>query len=76
MPQIITGHTDQEDCRDFVADMEPDDGIWLTIDPFAVYIKRTDEGIIIDVYENGKESNESMASIAVMDSDIEGIEVQ
>jgi hypothetical protein len=35
---------------------------WLESDPFSVRIHRTDEGIVVDIYANGKEDGDSLAS--------------
>ena len=35
---------------------------WVTVDHFSVYIKRTDEGVAVDIYPLGDECAEPIAS--------------
>jgi len=34
---------------------------WVEVDGFAIYICRTDEGVVVDIYESGSEMDESLA---------------
>jgi hypothetical protein len=38
------------------------DSVWIEIDSLACYLRRTDEGVVVDIYKNGKEMEESIAS--------------
>lgn len=43
--------------------------IWLQVENVDFYIKRTDEGIIIDAYDFDGERDESIDSLQVFDTD-------
>ena len=45
---------------------------WFTVGKFAVKIALTDEGIVVDVYANGKELDDALASCWALESDIPG----
>lgn len=51
------------------------DSVWITVKGFSVYIKKTDEGVVCDIFEKGKESSyDSLASTYVFDSELEELE--
>ena len=43
---------------------------WITVKGFSVYIKKTDEGIVCDIYEKDKESDDSLAGTYAFDSEL------
>ena len=44
-----------------------DDGAWITVKGFAVRIRKTDEGVAVDVYVNGKEDDGPISSAYGLD---------
>jgi hypothetical protein len=45
---------------------------WVTVDNVAVYIKRTDEGVVVDLYPNGYEAQiDSIAGTYVFFQEVE-----
>lgn len=70
-PNIII--TRENDDRDFLVSIDPGQaGVWLTVGKHSLYIKRTDEGVIVDGYLSGDECDEASASLQLWDADIEG----
>lgn len=57
--------------RDYVADLEKNESLWLTVGPASLHIKRTDEGVVVDIYGKGCESEECIASTYAFDSELE-----
>lgn len=47
--------------NDYTLPLE-EDACWITVNNLSVYIKRTDEGVVIDIYELNDENNEPIAS--------------
>lgn len=47
-----------------------DEAAWLTIKGFAVWVRSTDEGIVIDVFKNGSEMDDPIAGTYAFDSDL------
>jgi len=39
----------------------PHESCWITVDTVSVYIRRTDEGVAIDLFPKGREMNDSLA---------------
>lgn len=56
------------DCTDFVAVLEP--AVWITVDRFSVYLKRTDDGVLVDIYPLDDETSQPVASTYALDSDL------
>jgi len=50
-----------------------DGAAWLKVGGFAVRIKKDDEGVIVDVYKDGREDEESIVSCYAFDSELEEI---
>jgi hypothetical protein len=42
---------------------------WFEVKGFAVRIHSTDEGVAVDIYKNGSEDEDSIASCYAFDSD-------
>lgn len=38
------------------------DSCWIGVDNLSVYIKRTDEGVVLDVFARGRETDDAIAS--------------
>lgn len=52
---------------DFTANMKEGDRVWLSLGPWSLYIGQNPEGVSIDVYERGKESESPIDSIVLFD---------
>jgi len=56
--------------RALIAEKGPDnyklksdvDSVWITVDKFSVYVRRTDEGIAVDIFALCHENEEALAS--------------
>jgi hypothetical protein len=54
------------------AEMASDaDSTWVGVDDFSVYIKRTDEGVVVDIYARGLEDCNSLSSCYALHEDVE-----
>lgn len=42
---------------------------WISVKDFSIYIKKTDEGVVVDVYARGYEDCNSIASTYAFDSE-------
>lgn len=58
------------DGEDFKANLERNQSVWLGVADASLYIKRTDEGIVVDIYAKGAEDGECLASTYVFDSEL------
>lgn len=47
------------------------DSTWITVKDFSVYIKKTDEGVVVDIYALGYEDCEALTSTYAYDSEAE-----
>ena len=36
--------------------------VWITVNSVSVHLKRTDEGVVVDLYKKGEEHEDSVAS--------------
>lgn len=61
------------DGEDFVANLQPDQGLWLRVGLASLMIKRTGEGVIVDFYAAGAEDGECVGGAYVFDSDLEAV---
>jgi hypothetical protein len=53
-----------------VEDLPRNEAIWLDVKPFSLYIKRTDEGIVVDIHpERESADGECIASTCAFDAD-------
>lgn len=50
-----------EGSTDFVFKGARNSSIWITVENISVYVKRADEGVIVDLYKKGNEDDESLA---------------
>jgi len=48
-----------------------DGAAWLSVGTFAIRIHKTDEGVVVDVYKNGREDEDAIASCYAFDADCE-----
>ena len=44
---------------------------WFEVKGFAIWVRATDEGVVVDIYKNGDELEESLASTYAFDSETE-----
>ncbi len=42
---------------------------WISVGPHAVYLRKTDEGVVVDIYPQGDENSDSIASTYAFDAD-------
>lgn len=61
----------QQESHEFTCEGLPrNEAVWLRVDNFDVQIKRTDEGLVIDVFDYADEAREeSLASTYAFDCD-------
>lgn len=45
------------------------ESVWVTVNNLSVYIKRTDEGVVVDIFPLNREDGESLASTYAFDSE-------
>lgn len=50
-------------------------GAWFTVEGFAVRIHTTAEGLIVDIYQDGKEYNAPISSAYAHNSELEAEDV-
>lgn len=44
---------------------------WVGVKDFSIYIKKTDEGVVVDIYARGYEDCEALASTYAFDAEAE-----
>lgn len=44
---------------------------WITVDDFSIYIKRTEEGVAVDIYAREYEDCNALASCYALHEDVE-----
>ena len=49
---------------------EGEDSCWVTVGPWSVYIKKTDEGIEVELYTRGREMEDALSSCQALDDDL------
>jgi len=47
------------------------DGFWITVGVGSIYVRKTDEGISVDIYPVNQEDKEAIASCYVFDHELE-----
>lgn len=50
---------------------EDAESTWIGVKDFSIYIKKTDEGVVVDVYARGYEDCEALTSTYAFDADAE-----
>lgn len=69
---MIKGALTRENDSDYTLENE---SVWITVKGFSVYLKKTDEGVIVDIYQKGQEClSESLAGTYAYDSELEEVE--
>ena len=48
-----------------------DEGMWLTVKGFSIRIHATDEGVVVDIYANGREDEDVLATTYAFDNECE-----
>jgi hypothetical protein len=48
-----------------------DQSVWITVKDFSVYITKTDEGVVCDLYVKGREDDGSIAGTYAYDDEID-----
>lgn len=46
------------------------ESVWITVKGFSVYLKKTDEGLVVDVHAAGRENEDSIAGTYAYDSEL------
>ena len=46
---------------------------WLEVKGFAIWVRATDEGVVVDIYKNEDELGESLASTYAFDSETQNV---
>lgn len=54
-------NNDESPATDYVLDPKAN-SCWITVDVFSIYIHRTDEGVVVDIFARRNEMDEPMAS--------------
>jgi hypothetical protein len=44
-------------------------GCWITVKGMSVHIRKTDEGVVVDIYKLGAEADDSLATTYALDSE-------
>lgn len=59
---MLDGNTDCE--------MTPEArSVWIGVKDFSIYIVRTDEGVVVDIFARGREGDECLASAYAFDQE-------
>ena len=48
-----------------------DEGMWVTVKGFSIRIHTTDEGVVVDIYANGRENEDAIAATHAFDNELE-----
>ena len=43
--------------------------VWITVKNLSVYVRKTDEGVVCDIFPKGREDEDSICSCYALDSD-------
>ncbi len=66
-PKITTQNAETDD---YVANLAKNESLWITVGNAALYIKQTDEGLVVDIYAAGHEDAEPLASTYVFEQEL------
>lgn len=47
------------------------DFVWITVKGFSVKVKKTDEGVVCDIYQKGREDQDCIAGTYAFDNELE-----
>ena len=50
-----------------------DKNMWVTVKGFTIRIHTTDEGVIVDIYANGREDEDAIAATYAFDNECEEV---
>jgi len=50
-----------------------DENMWVTVKGFSIRIHATDEGVIVDIYANGREDEDAIAATYAFDNECEEV---
>lgn len=64
-PKIVA-----DNAGDYVANLAKNDSLWLSVGNASLYIKQTDEGLVVDIYAAGHEDAEPLASTYVFEQEL------
>ena len=70
-PLQYKGETDYELIQPKATKFSIPQQCWVSVRGFAVYINPSDEGVSVEIYKNGDETSEPLASTCAMNSDLE-----
>ena len=45
--------------------------VWITVDRFSVYVRRTDEGVVVDIYQKDREMEDAVAGTYAFTHELE-----
>lgn len=62
-----------QDGEDYIANLLPEQSLWLAVGPASLLIKRTYEGVIVDFFARGAEDTDSVGGAYVFDSDLAAV---
>lgn len=63
---IVPDDPSQHDGTDFTL---VQDSAWITVKGFSVYLKKTDEGVVVDIYKRDGECDDPVASTYAYDGE-------
>lgn len=64
-PKIVS-----DNAGDYVANLAKNESLWLSVGNASLYIKQTDEGLVVDIYAAGHEDAEPLASTYVFEQEL------
>ena len=47
------------------------DSVWVGVDGFSVYVRRTDEGVVVDILQKGREMDGAISSAYAYTGELE-----
>jgi len=68
MGVLIQDDLFDDDCSDYSLDDEAA-SVWISVGNLSVYIIRTDEGVVVDLFPRGNEGAEPIASTWALDDE-------
>lgn len=57
----------EESESDYILNGE---SVWITVKGFSVLVKKTDEGVVVDIFAKGKENDDCITSTYAFDDEI------
>ena len=68
--RLVPDDPTDPDCTNFIAELHP--AAWISVDQFSVYLRRTHEGLVVDIYPRGREDAQPLASTYAFTHDAVG----